>query len=161
MSTPTKLLCRVNSGGAQFASLLRLTEPHERSAASTRKKSVLVCYVRPVKWQTSLFDSASGYPGSFSTQGLPEQKLEQTALTSDLQRKPVVFCLKFWVFFFHVQKSGSHGWSCWLDTLSHPLSYITHLQTWHTLICSEVEGGCGEVCENCTWGAESWASTIR
>lgn len=31
----------------------------------------------------------------------------------------------------------------------------------HTQICSGVEGGCGAACENCAWGAESWASTIQ
>lgn len=124
---------------------------------TTRKKSVFVRYVIPVKWQTSPLDSA----------WLPRKLLRAHKKKNCCRR---LECLTFskslsctiWKFrYFFGRKIGSHGWNCWLDALSHPLSYIMHPQTWHTLICFGVEGGCSEDCENCLWGAESWASTIR
>lgn len=57
--------------------------------------------------------------------------------------------------------SESQDWSRWLGALSHPLSYTPGPRQWHTRICSAVEGRQDATCENCAWGAGSWASEIQ
>lgn len=130
---------------------------------TTRKKSFLVCYLMPLKWQTSMLDSASDHAGSFSNQCLSEQKLVLTILTvrihldvwpsvkvcRALSEIFAIFWSEKWVSRLELLTRRSES-----PTLVHhtPSESDTHRSV-------QEEGGCGAECENCAWGAESWAST--